>query len=94
MSLKYRQASPSVRRPHSSNISSEATGPIKAKFHMEPSWVGGIKVCSVHLGEIGKMAATPIYGKNPLKIFFSGTKGPIALGLGISMTDMDPIKFE
>ena len=30
-----------------SNIfSSEATGPIEAKFHMEPHWDGGTKVCS------------------------------------------------
>ena len=25
-----------------------------------------------------KMAATPLYGKNPSKIFFSGTGGPIS----------------
>ena len=30
-----------------------------------------------------EMATKPIYGKNPLKIFFSETKGPIALGLGM-----------
>ena len=30
-----------------------------------------------------KMAAMPIYGKNPLKICFSRTKGPVALGLGM-----------
>ena len=29
-----------VRCPHSSNISSEIAGPIKAKFHMEPSGIG------------------------------------------------------
>ena len=33
------------------------------------------------LGHMTKMAATPIYG--PLKIFFSGTKGPIILELGM-----------
>ena len=27
-----------------------------------------------------KMATTPIYGKNSLNIFFSGTKRPLALG--------------
>ena len=29
-------------------------------------------------GHMTKMAAMPIYGKNPSKIFFSGTAGPIA----------------
>ena len=28
-------------------------------------------------GHMTKMAAMPIYGKNPSKIFFSGTSGPI-----------------
>ena len=31
-----------------------------------------------------KMAATPIYGKNPSKIFLSGTGGPISTKLGDS----------
>ena len=30
-----------------------------------------------------KMAITPIYGKLSLNIFYSGTKKPIALGLGM-----------
>ena len=34
-------------------------------------------------GHMTKMATMPIYGKTPLNIFFSGTKRPIALGLGI-----------
>ena len=59
-----------------SNISSETAWPIKAKFYVEPSWVVGTKVCSGHLGHMTKMAATPIYGKNPSKIF-SRTGGPI-----------------
>ena len=29
-----------------SNISFETTGPIEAKFHVEPPWDGGTKVCS------------------------------------------------
>ena len=48
-----------------SNIfSSETTGPIEAKFHMEPPWEGGMKFCSNLLGHMTKMAAMPIYGKN------------------------------
>ena len=34
-------------------------------------------------GHMTKMAATPIYGKNPSKIFFSGTGGPISTKLGM-----------
>ena len=52
------------RRPHSLNISSETTGPIKVKFHMELLWDGGTKVCSYVPGHMTKMAAMPIYGKN------------------------------
>ena len=34
-------------------------------------------------GHMTKMAAMPIYGKNPLKIFFSGTGRPISTKLGM-----------
>ena len=75
-----------VVRP-SSTISnfffSETAWPIKAKFYVEPPWEGGTKVCSRHLGHMTKMAAMPIYGKNPSKIFFSGTGGPISMKLGM-----------
>ena len=48
-----------------SNIfSSETTGPIEAKFHMEPPWDGGMKVCSNGLGHMTKIADMTIYGKN------------------------------
>ena len=73
-----------VVRPQCSNIFfSETAGPIKAKFYVEPPWVGGTIFCSRHLGHMTKMAATPIYGKNPSKIFFSRTGGPIFTKLGM-----------
>ena len=66
------------RRPQFQTSSSpKPASPIKAKFYVEPPWVGGTKVCSRHLGHITKMAATPIYGKNPSKIFFSRSGRPI-----------------
>ena len=34
-------------------------------------------------GHMTKMAAMPIYGKNPSKIFFSETGGPISMKLGM-----------
>ena len=44
------------------------------------------------LGHMTKMAATPIHGKHPLKIFFSGTKGPKTLGLGMQHLGRRPNK--
>ena len=56
------------RRPQCSKIFfSETALPIKARFYVEPPWVGGTIFCSRHLGHMTKMAATPIYGKNPSK---------------------------
>ena len=34
-------------------------------------------------GHMTKMAAMPIYGKNPSKFFFSGTTGPISTKHGM-----------
>ena len=54
---------------------SETTGPIKAKFYMEPPWDGGKKVCSNGPGHMTKMAAMPIYGKNRKKSSLPEPKG-------------------
>ena len=73
-----------VRRPQCSNIFFSQTGwPIKAKFYVELPWEGGTKVYINGPGHMTKMAATPIYGKNPSKIFFSRTGGPIFTKLGM-----------
>ena len=56
-----------VRQQCSKTFFSKTAWPIKAKFYVEPPWVGGTKVWSRHLGHMTKMAATPIYGKNPSK---------------------------
>ena len=64
-----RRPSVGVRRPPFSKIFSITAWLIKAKFHMEPQWDGGMKVCLRGLGHMTKMAATPIYGKNPSRIF-------------------------
>ena len=64
------------RRPHSLNIfSSETTGPIKVKFHMELPWNGWTKVCSNVPGHMTKMAAIPKYGKNFKKSSSLESKG-------------------
>ena len=42
----------------------ETTGPINAKFYVEPPWEGRTKVNINGPGHMTKMAAMPIYGKN------------------------------
>ena len=74
---------PSVRPPFSKIFSSETAWPIKAKFYVEPPWEGATKVYINGPGHMTKMAATPIYDKNPSKIFFRRTGGPIFTKLGM-----------
>ena len=86
-----------LRRPssvvHTLQTSSRPfSGPIKAKFHMEPQWDGGTKVCSGVLGHMTKMFTTPVYRKTPLKSFLSGTKGQMILGLGMQHWGLGPNK--
>ena len=62
----------------------------QSQIYVEPPWVGGTIFCLRHLGHMTKMAATPIYGKNPSKIFFSRTGGPIFTKLVCSIGDSSP----
>ena len=48
----------------SNDFSSETTGPIATKFHIQPPGPLGKKSYSNGLDHITKMAAMPIYGKN------------------------------
>ena len=59
-----------VRQPFSSIFFSETTGLIKAKFHPEPQWDEGTKMCLWDLCHMTKMATMLIHDKSPLKIFF------------------------
>ena len=75
----------SVRSLFSKISSPKTAGPVEAKFHVEPPWVGGTKVCSGHLTWPRRPPRS--YGKNPSKIFFSGTQkandlGPWYIALG------------
>ena len=45
-------------------FSLETAWPIEAKFHLEPPWDGGTKVCSNGPGHMTSMAAMPTYSKN------------------------------
>ena len=51
----------------------------------------GNESCSRGLGHMTKIAAMPIYGKNPSKIFFSRTKEPMILWLGMWHWGLEPI---
>ena len=74
----------SVRRLFTfSKIFSETALPIKAKFYVEPPLVGETNVCSRHLGHMTKMAAKPIYGKNPFKNLLLWNREPISMKLGM-----------
>ena len=60
-------------------------GPIKAKFYMKHLQEGGTNVFINNLGHMTKMAVMTKYIKNPSKIFFSRTGGPISTNLGTCM---------
>ena len=42
----------------------ETARPTQGKFHVEPPWDGGMKICSNGPGPITNMAAMPIYDRN------------------------------
>ena len=50
---------------------------------MKPPWDGGMKIYSKGPGHMTNMAAMFIYVKNLKKIFFSGTKRPMTLIVGM-----------
>ena len=60
----------------------KTTRPIELKFHMKTPYDRLAEIYTNCTGHMTKMVTTPIYGKNPLNIFFSGTKRLMALGLG------------
>ena len=79
------------RRPQCSNIFfSETAWPIKAKFYVEPPWVGGTKVCSRHLGHMTKMAVTPIMVKTLKKSSSPEPAGRFSRNLVCSIGDSCP----
>ena len=77
-------SSSSSVRPHFQTSSPlKPLGQSNPFFFVEPPWEGGTKVYINGPGHMTKMATTPIYGKNPSKIFFSRTGGPIFTKLGM-----------
>ena len=58
-------------------------GPIELKFHVKTPYEKLVKMYTRYFGHMAKMTATPIYGKNPLKICFSRTRNLVTLRLGL-----------
>ena len=56
-------------------FSSETTGPVEVKFHVEPPMDGRKKIYSNGLGHMTKMAVMSTYGKNIKKFSFPEPKG-------------------
>ena len=68
---------------YSNIIFSETIMPFELNFHVKTLSDKLAKIYTNYFGYMTKMANMPIYGKNPLKIFFSRTRRSMTLGLGI-----------
>ena len=66
-----------VPSTHQNIVSSETTRPFELKFHIT-LYDRLAKIYTNCTGNMTKMATMPIYGINPLNVFFSRTKRPIA----------------
>ena len=64
-------------------VLSQTIGPIELRFHVKTPYDNLAKIYAKYLGHVTKMATMFIYGKNHLKIFFSRTRRPVILGLGM-----------
>ena len=56
---------------------------LNSKFYVKTPYDKLAKIYAKYFGHMTKMAAMPIYGKNHLKIFFSRTRRPMTLRLGM-----------
>ena len=70
-----------VPSTHQNIVSSETTRPFELKFHMKTPYDRLATIFTNCTGHMTKMATRPICGKNPLNVFFSGIKRPMALGI-------------
>ena len=69
-----------VQSTHQNIVSSETTRTFELEFHMKTPYDRLAKIYTNCTGHMTQMATTPIYGKNPLNVFFSGTKKANGLG--------------
>ena len=71
-------------------VFSETTWQVELNFHMETPYDRLAKIYANCFCHMTKMATTPIYGKNRLKVFFSRTRRLMTLGLGIQHKGCGP----
>ena len=64
-------------------VFSDNSWPIETKLHMTTPYYWLPKTNTNCYGHMTNMATMPIYGKNFLNLFFSGTKWQSALGFGM-----------
>ena len=64
-------------------VFSDNSWPIETKFHMRTPYDWLAKTYKNCYGHMTNMTTMPIYGKNSLNLFFSGTKRPLTLRLGM-----------
>ena len=64
-------------------VFSQTIGPIELKFHVKTPYDKLAKIYTKYFGHMTKMAATPIFSKNILKIIFSRTRRPVTMRLGM-----------
>ena len=72
---------------HHFQTSPKLAGPIKAKFHVEPPWVGGKKVYSGGLGQMTRLQPCPYMVKTLYK-----SSSPEPKGLGMQYWGLGPNK--
>ena len=80
LSAKVAHIDPSI---YQNIVFSQTLGPIELKFHVKNPYVMFAKIYTNYFGHMTKMAATLIYNKNLLKIFFSRTRRLMTLELGM-----------
>ena len=71
----------------------KTTRPMEIKFQMTTPYDWLTKIYTNRYGHMTRMATAPIYGKSSLNIFFSETKRPLALGLGMCHWGVGPTRF-
>ena len=72
-----------VKSTYENIVFSQTIGRIELKFYVKTPYDKTAKICTKYFGHMTKMAPMPIYGKNLLKIFFSRTRRPVTLRLGM-----------
>ena len=80
----------SIRSKCSKMFFSKTARPIKAKFYVEPPWVGGTKVCSWHLGHMTRWPPYPYMVKTLQKSSSPEPAGQFSQNFLCSIGDSSP----